>query len=138
VWNQEFQFLVEDPQVQVRLAAWGEGERERSWRKLGPAGWQGHWGETGPFPTQHSNTDCPLLRPPGQRSNVVFLCPAPVQVLEILVKDSHLTGRTDVGRASIQLADILAAQHGAVSEREPWLGRRVRPGLLGLMNLPLP
>ncbi|GIL43724.1 hypothetical protein Vafri_1308 [Volvox africanus] len=50
VWNQEFQFLVEDPEIQV---------------------------------------------------------------LEMLVKDSHLTGRTDVGRASIKLADLLVAQRGA-------------------------
>ncbi|KXZ50227.1 hypothetical protein GPECTOR_17g864 [Gonium pectorale] len=31
-------------------------------------------------------------------------------VLEMLVKDSHLTGRTEVGRASIKLVELLAAQ----------------------------
>lgn len=36
----------------------------------------------------------------------------------MLVKDSHLTGRTEVGRASIKLADLLVAQHSSVRQRE--------------------
>lgn len=43
--------------------------------------------------------------------------PAPRQVLELLVKDSHLTGRTEVGRAAIRLADVVRALVAAVSRQ---------------------
>ncbi|PNH10918.1 hypothetical protein TSOC_002284 [Tetrabaena socialis] len=50
-------------------------------------------------------------RAPVWNQEFQFLVEDPnVQVLEMLVKDSHLTGRTEVGRASIRLADLLAAQ----------------------------
>ncbi|GLC55559.1 hypothetical protein PLESTB_001000400 [Pleodorina starrii] len=53
-------------------------------------------------------------RAPVWNQEFQFLVEDPnVQVLEMVVKDSHLTGRTEVGRASIRLADILAAQHKA-------------------------
>lgn len=47
----------------------------------------------------------------------------PPQVLEMLVKDSHLTGRTEVGRASIRLEDLIKAQQGAVSSSAGQGGR---------------
>ncbi|EFJ51225.1 hypothetical protein VOLCADRAFT_88088 [Volvox carteri f. nagariensis] len=53
-------------------------------------------------------------RAPVWNQEFQFLVENPeVQVLELLVKDSHLTGRTEVGRATIKLADVLVAQHSA-------------------------
>ncbi|PNW86145.1 hypothetical protein CHLRE_02g074900v5 [Chlamydomonas reinhardtii] len=53
-------------------------------------------------------------RAPVWNQEFQFLVEDPgVQVLEMLVKDSHLTGRTEVGRASIRLEDLIKAQQGA-------------------------
>jgi hypothetical protein len=52
------------------------------------------------------------------------------QVLELVVQDSHLTGRTEVGTATLRLADVLAAQRTAVSEGEG-RGRAVVGGCTG-------
>lgn len=49
----------------------------------------------------------------------------------MLVKDSHLTGRTEVGRAAIRLADIVRALAAAVSGQRgrEWWGRRQTVGM---------
>ncbi|KAG2425949.1 hypothetical protein HXX76_013322 [Chlamydomonas incerta] len=53
-------------------------------------------------------------RAPVWNQEFQFLVEDPgLQVLEMLVKDSHLTGRTEVGRASIRLEDLIKAQQSA-------------------------
>jgi hypothetical protein len=103
VWNQDFQFLVEDPATQVR----GGGQ---------PLRLEGSW-LIMPLPyVDNQFSASPSSRPPRPLRALSHTCvfpptphpTPPPQTLDIWIGDSPMTGRTEVGTASFPLQELAA------------------------------